>query len=136
MQKQTDKTTAIYYRVAHKQQDSAYLDNQMQTLLCYAQEQELDSFTLYADVNQSGTTLDRPAFNALAADIEAGRVGRVVIRDVARIARDFILVEKFIEQAQARGVEIISITDGTLTEPPLADILMVCRSFLKGGGRV
>ena len=136
MQKQMDKTAALYYRVANKQQDSAYLDNQMQKLLCYAEQQGLDSFTLYADIGKSGTTLDRPAFNALKADIEAGRVGKVIFTDVARVARDFILMDRFIEWTQARGVEVISITDGALTEPPLADILTVCRSLLKGGGRV
>ena len=136
MQNKTDKQAALYYRVANKQQDCAYLDNQMQTLLCYAQEQGLDGFTLYADINQSGLTLDRPAFNALKADIEAGRVGKLVFYDVARVAREFILADKFFEWAQARGVEIISIIDGVLTAPPYSDISMFFRSFLKGGGRV
>jgi DNA invertase Pin-like site-specific DNA recombinase len=136
MQNKTDKIAALYYRAANKQQDSAYLDNQMQKLLCYATEQGLDGFALYADIGKSGLTLDRPAFNALKADIEAGRIGKVVIKDVARVARDFILADKFFEWAQARGVEIISIMDGVLTAPPYADISALYRSFLKGGGRV
>jgi len=136
MQQQLGKTAALYYRVANNQPGGLFLDNQMTTLLCYATEQRLDSFTLYADVNKSGATLDRPAFNTLITDIEAGRVGKMVIKDVARIARDFILADKFIEWAQARGVEIISIADGTLTAPPLSDISALWRSLRKGGGRV
>jgi len=136
MQKQMDKIAALYYRVANKQQDSAYLDNQMQKLLCYANGNGIDSFTLYADIGASGLTLDRPAFNTLKADIEAGRVGKVIFADVARVARDYILVDKFFEWAQARGVEIISIMDGAITSPPLSDITALLRSLLKGGGRV
>ena len=132
----TDKTAALYYRVAHKQQDCANLDNQMQKLLCYATEQGLNSFILYADVNQHGLNLDRPAFNALKADIEAGRVGKLIVNDVARIARNFIVMDKFIEWAQTRGVEVISITDGDLNAPPYSDISAFWRSFLKGGGRI
>jgi len=136
MQKQMDKTAALYYRVANKQQDSAYLDNQMQKLLCYAQAQGIDSFTLYADIGASGATLDRPAFNALTADIEAGRVGKMVFTDVARVARGFILADRFFEWAQARDVEIISITDGAITSPPYSDISALLRPLLKGGVRV
>ena len=136
MNKQTGRTAALYYRVANKQTLDLYLDNQMQTLLCYANKQELDSFTLYADVGKSGLTLDRPAFNALKADIEAGRIGELIIYSFSRLARDVILVVEFIEWAQARGVEIISVTDGELTAAPYSDISALYLSFLKGGGRV
>ena len=136
MQMQTDKTTAIYYRVAQKQTDSVFLDNQMQALLCYANEQGLDSYTLYADVGKSGATLDRPAFNTLKTDIETGRIGTLIIQNVSRIARNFILVDSFIEWAQARDMAIISITDGELTAPPCSEFAALIRSLLKGGGRV
>lgn len=136
MLKQSGRTAALYYRVASAQTDNLYLDNQMQTLLCYANKQGIDSFTLYADVGVSGITLDRPAFNALKADIEAGRIGKLIIRDFSRIARDFILADNFIEWAQVRGVEIISVTEGELNTPPCANIAALCRSLLKGGGRV
>lgn len=135
MQKQSGITAALYYRVANAQTDNLYLDNQMQTLLCYANKQVFDSFTFYADVGVSGRTLDRPAFNALKADIEAGRIGKLIVRDISRIARDFILTDNFIEWAQARGVEIISVMDGELTAPPYTTISALYRSLLKGGGR-
>ena len=133
--KQTDRTTAIYYRVARKQTDSLFLDNQMQTLLCYANEKGLDSYTLYDDVGRSGATLDCPAFNALIADIEAERISAVIIHGVPRIARNFILTDKFIELAQARSVAVISITDSELTAPPCSEFVGLFRSLLKGGVR-
>ena len=111
MNQQTGKTAALYYRVASKQTETLYLDNQMHTLLCYAKEQELESFTLYADVGIGGNTLDRPAFNALKADIEAGRIDKVVISHASRIGRDIILVGEFVAWAQAQDVEVISIAD-------------------------
>lgn len=135
MKQQSGKSTALYYRVASKQTDSLLFDNQIEVLLCYANKQGLDSFTLYADVGKSGATLDRPALNELKTDIEAGRVGKLVVFNTSRIARNYILYGEFIEWAQTWGVEIISITDGTLTEPPNAEMATLFRSLLKGGAR-
>jgi hypothetical protein len=36
MQKQSEKTAALYYCAANKRTDSKHLDNQMNLLLCYA----------------------------------------------------------------------------------------------------
>jgi DNA invertase Pin-like site-specific DNA recombinase len=135
MNQQTDKTTALYYRVANSRTDGVYLDNQMQTLLCYAKEQGLDNFALYADIGKNGVTLDRPAFNALKSDIEAGRVGKVVVRDIARIARNSILVWDFIVWARERGAEIASIMGDAFSVSLFADMTALCRSLLKGGGQ-
>lgn len=129
---QSGKTTALYYRVASKDTDTLYLDNQMHTLLCYANEQGLNSFMLYADIGVSGLTLNRPALNALKLDIEAGRVGKVAILNISRLARNHILVGNFIEWARKYGAEVISATD----DLPDSDMCAVIRALLKGGGRV
>ena len=137
MNQQTGKTAALYYRVASTQTETLYLDNQMHILLCYANEQGLDGFTLYADVGKSGLTLDRPGFNALKADIEAGHIGKVIVYNASRIGRDIFLVGEFMEWAQARDVEVVSITDTELhmTLKLLgATLSTIDKSLLNGGG--
>ena len=135
MQNQSGKTAALYYRVARKQTDGLLFDNQIELLLCYANKQGLDSFILYADVGKNGNTLDRPALNRLKEDIEAGRIGKLIVFNTSRIARNYILCGEFIEWAQMWDVEIISMTDGTLTEPPNAEMANLFRSLLRGGER-
>jgi len=66
------KMAALYYRTATKETDCLHFDNQMHKLLCYASERGICNFKLYADIGVSGLTLDRPAFNALKTDIDAG----------------------------------------------------------------
>ena len=136
MLKQSEKRAALYYRVASKQTDSLHLDNQMQTLLCYAKERGIDSFTLYADNGKSGANLNRPAFNALIADIEAGHIGLLIVRGISRIGRDYILTGQFIMWARSLGVEIYSVIDGVLPVPLHADITALFHAAMKGGGRV
>jgi DNA invertase Pin-like site-specific DNA recombinase len=135
MQKQSGKTSALYYRVASKQMDGWFFDNQINALLCYANEHGLDRFKLYADIGISGTTLDRPALNKLKADIEARCVGKLIVYDISRIARGVLPYVEFIMWAQARGVEVFSIIDGIFAEPHCANIAKLYRSPLKGGVR-
>jgi DNA invertase Pin-like site-specific DNA recombinase len=135
--RQTEQTAALYCRVANRNgTDGLNLDNQMQKLLCYARERGLRNFLIYADLGASGLTLDRPALNALKADIEAGRVDTVIVRDVTRIARGFLLAENFISWAGTHGANVFSITDGALLTSLFAVTDEFPRSLPKGGGRV
>ena len=131
-----NKTAALYYRVANRQTLELHLENQMHNLFCYANKQGFDTFKLYADVGKSGTNLDRPAFNALKADIEAGHIDKLIIYNISRIARDFILADNFIEWTRAQGVVIISVTEGEITPfIPNAEIVAIFHSLRKGGKR-
>lgn len=130
MQKQPDRVTALYYRTAQKNMDTLHLDNQMQQLLCYAREKRLDSYLLYVDNGFSGLNLDRPAFSALKADIEAGQVKEIVVKDISRIGRSYIDTMRFMDWAKSNGVAILSLSDDICTE--LDDAI---RAFMKGGAR-
>jgi len=136
MQQQSEKKAALYYRVASKHSGGLYLDNQMQKLLCYTYEHGIDSFMLYAEIGVSGHTLDRPVFNTLKADIEAGRVNKLIVSGFDRIARDALLVGTFIKWAQARGVEIISVIDSGLAFLPFVELYALYCRFQEGGGQL
>jgi predicted site-specific integrase-resolvase len=41
MQKQSEKTTALYYRVANRQQDNLLFDNQIEVFLSYANKHKV-----------------------------------------------------------------------------------------------
>jgi len=51
----------------------------------------------YIDNGVSGLTMDRPAFNELMADIEAGLVGAVIAADETRICRRSSVSTEYIE---------------------------------------
>jgi DNA invertase Pin-like site-specific DNA recombinase len=132
MHKQTDgKITALYCRVAVKTTTGVNLDNQMQKLLCHALKHSLNSFMLYADNGASGNTTERPAMNLLKQDIEAGRVGRILITDYPRLCRDIFALNEFIGWATAQGVQIVCLNHGMAEGEP--DCLTGLRIFLQGG---
>lgn len=54
----------------------------------------------------------RPAFTALLADLEAGRVGTLLAWDQDRIARDVVEWEMVLRACQKRGTRVATVTDG------------------------
>jgi DNA invertase Pin-like site-specific DNA recombinase len=79
---------ALYCRVAHM--DESSIDSQKQKLCAFAETQGFDNFEFYIDNGESGLDFKRPAFFRLEADIQAGKIGKVISLDISRIGRDTI----------------------------------------------
>ena len=122
MNKQPDKMTALYYRVANNQQH-LHLDNQMHRLHSFAAENGIDAYTVYADVGFSGLNFDRPAFQQMRAAIMAGQVKQVVALDMSRISRNMLDAMEFTEWTEQQGVSFITLNGDH-------DLAIVNRQFL------
>lgn len=105
MNKQPDKMTAYYYRAAHKQTD-LYLDNQMHQLLAHAAQSGTDAYLLFADNGYSGLNLDRPAMTQMQMAMAQGLIGKIVVKDISRLARDTAAFLTFAEDAERLLVEL------------------------------
>ena len=51
----------------------------------------------YTDDGWSGGNFDRPSWKQLVADVEAGKVGTVLVKDMSRIGRDYLQTGYFTE---------------------------------------
>ena len=61
----------------------------------------------------SGTTFNRPGFQEMIADIEAGIVKRVIIKDMSRLGRDYLQVGMYTEIFfPEHDVHFIAVNDG------------------------
>ena len=76
------KHTAIYVRVSGKLQDTASQEPDLKRWV----EGHDGECVWYRD-KFTGKTMDRPGFNRLVADIEAGKVARVVVWRLDRLGR-------------------------------------------------
>lgn len=83
----------------------------------------------YSDDGYSGSTFDdRPDWNRLIADVEAGKIDCVIVKDLSRMGRNYLDVSRYIEQVfPALGVRVIAITDGydSAAKRTSADALML-----------
>lgn len=58
-------------------------------------------FTLvkeYSDDGYSGVNFDRPAFQEMMADVKAGRINCIIVKDLSRFGRNYIETGKYLEQ--------------------------------------
>ena len=78
----------------------------------FARRNGLPNPTHFTDDGISGTRFDRPGFLAMMEEVEAGRVGAIVIKDMSRLGRDYLKVGQVMEVFRQRGVRLIAINDG------------------------
>lgn len=66
----------------------------------------------YVDDGYTGTNFNRPDFQRLLTDIEAGRINCVVVKDLSRFGRDYIDTGEYLERYfPARNVRFVAIND-------------------------
>lgn len=107
---------ALYVRLSKEDESegpSQSVENQLAMLNAYCREQGLSVFDHYIDDGWSGTNFDRPAFQRMLADIEAGSVNLVITKDLSRLGRDYIGTGHYMERwFPEHRVRYISLLDG------------------------
>ena len=98
MLRATDKITALYCRLSvedtkdekknGKEDLSNSIQNQKAMLLQYARDHRFPHPTFFIDDGYSGVTYDRPGFQKMLDEIEAGHVGVVITKDLSRLGRN------------------------------------------------
>lgn len=95
-----NKITALYCRLSRDDDlagDSNSIKNQKTILQKYADDNGFRNTRFYIDDGFSGTNFDRPDFNRMISDIEAGNVESVIIKDMSRFGRDYLKVGYYTE---------------------------------------
>ena len=118
MLRQTTQTliTALYPRLSHEDElagESNSISNQKRILETYARQNGFSNLKWYTDDGYSGANFQRPGFQAMLADIEAGKVGTVIVKDMSRLGRNYLQVGMYTEMIfPQKGVRFIAINDG------------------------
>ena len=90
----TNKITALYCRLSQEDErlgESLSIENQKDILLDYAKKNHFSNPVFFVDDGYSGTNYDRPGFQSMLVEIEAGRVGIVITKDLSRLGRNSAL---------------------------------------------
>lgn len=115
-----DKITALYCRLSNDDDlngESNSITNQKAILQKYADDKGLRNTKFYVDDGVSGTTFDREGFQAMIADIEAGKVSTVIVKDMSRFGRDYLKVGYYTEVMFAQhDIHFIAVNDGVDSE--------------------
>ena len=126
--------TAGYLRLSREDGDKAESDsiaNQRKLLEQYlSAHPELNLIEFYQDDGYTGTNFDRPAFRRMEADIEAGRINCVLVKDLSRFGRDYIEMGRYLERVfPAQGVRFIAVNDHVDSQQGHYDMLLPMKNI-------
>ena len=122
MLRATEKITALYCRLSQEdanEGESYSIQNQKNILMKYAKEHRFPHPVFFVDDGYSGTSFDRPGFQNMLDEIEAGRVGVVIVKDLSRFGRNSAMTGMYINITFAKHeVRFIAINDNYDTIDP------------------
>ena len=108
--------TALYARLSLDDGnvgESMSIQSQKAILTRKAEELGIYNYQFYVDDGYSGTNFNRPSFQQMIADIEAGKVTCVITKDLSRLGRNYLesgaYIEVFFPKHQVR---YIAVNDG------------------------
>ena len=107
--------TALYCRLSledGKDNESMSISNQKLLLKDYAEKNGMFNCEFYVDDGFTGRNFNRPAFQRMISDIEAGKIGCVITKDLSRLGRNYIESGSYMEVFFPKhNVRYIAITD-------------------------
>ena len=109
------RVTALYERLSRdddQEGDSNSIITQKRLLESYAKEHGFSNCVHYTDDGWSGGTFERPDWKRMIADIEAGKIGTVLVKDMSRVGRDYLqtgfYTEVFFRKHNVRFIAVYS----------------------------
>ncbi|MFZ1662525.1 MAG: recombinase family protein, partial [Paracoccaceae bacterium] len=122
---------AIYTRKSSDEgleQEFNSLDAQYEACSAYILSQRHEGWKLiserFDDGGVSGGTLERPALKRLLAEIEAGRIGMVVVYKIDRLTRSLADFVRLVERLDARGCSFVSVTQAFNTSSSMGRLTL------------
>ena len=117
MRKSSAACRAVLYLRLSRDDDnpgeSESIQNQRSMLKAYAEQEGFSVVGEYVDDGWSGTSFDRPRFQAMLRDMEQHRFEVVLVKDLSRLGRDYIQTGRYLELVfPEHGVRLIAVGDG------------------------
>lgn len=116
------KITALYERLSRDDEqagESNSIQNQKMYLEEYARQHGLRNIRHFWDDGYSGTNFNRPGFNSLMEEIEAGHVATLIVKDLSRFGRNYLQVGYYTEIVfPKKGIRFIAINNSVDSADP------------------
>ena len=130
----SEKWAALYVRLSRDDEnegDSNSIAHQIEILTKYVKDYGITSYKVYKDDGYSGTSFKRPGFQEMLADIEAGLVNMVIVKDMSRFGRNYLEVGLYTEiRFPEMGVRFIAVNDGVDSEDQMGNDFTPFRNII------
>lgn len=117
-----NKITALYCRLSHEDElagESNSISNQKDILKKYADEHGFFNTQYYIDDGYSGVDFERPDFKRMLDDVDNGKIGIIITKDLSRLGRNHLHVGLYTEEYFPKNnVRYIAINDNVDSANP------------------
>lgn len=116
------RVTALYERLSRDDNldgESNSITNQKKYLEDYARKSGLTNIRHFTDDGYSGVNFNRPGFQSMIAEVEAGNIGTIIVKDMSRLGRNYLQVGFYTEMMfPQKGVRFIAVNNGIDSNRP------------------
>ena len=106
---------AMYCRLSREDEktgESGSISTQKSILTEYAEKNNFAIYKTYVDDGYSGTTFERPGFQAMLKDAEDKKFNIILVKDLSRFGRNYIQTGMYTEEYfPERNIRVIAIND-------------------------
>ncbi len=127
-----NKKAGAYVRLSKEDTDLvSSLENQAELITDYCNNHNLSLIHIYSDFGYTGKNFNRPQFQKMIQDLNAGIINCVVVKDISRFGRTLLGVGKYIDEIFVKqNIRFISITDSFDNADYQENDSIVIRRFL------
>lgn len=115
MTQANQKYTILYGRLSQEDErdgESNSIQNQRLMLEKYAADNGFENILFLSDDGYSGTNFNRPAWKELMRLVESDQVATIIVKDMSRLGRDYLLVGQYTEMIfPSYGVRFIAVNN-------------------------
>ena len=96
-----------------RKEESNSITNQKRLIHDFLKGREdIHVFKEYVDDGYTGSDFQRPSFQEMIKDMEAGKVNLIIVKDLSRFGREYIEAGRYLQKVfPAAGVRFIAVTD-------------------------
>lgn len=117
------RLTALYERLSKDDElkgESNSISNQKKYLEDYARKNGFQNLKHYTDDGFTGTNFNRPGFQEMIADVEAGKIDTIIVKDMSRFGRNYLQVGFYTEMVfPQKNVRFIAINNSVDSDNPV-----------------
>ena len=117
------KMTALYERISREDRnegESFSILRQKEYLETYAAANGFENCRHYTDDGFSGRNFERPGWQQMMTDIDGGKIGTVLVKDMSRVGRDYLqtgfYTEIYFKEKDVRFIAIDSHVDNSRSD--------------------
>lgn len=114
--------TALYERLFKDDElkgESNSISNQKKHLEDYARKTGFQNIKHFTDDGSTGTNFNRLGFQAMIAEVEAGNIDTIIVKEMSRFGRNYLQVAFYMEMMfPQKGVRFIAINNNIDSDNP------------------